>query len=213
MGLIREAKSWLHVTRDQRRAALHRQVEAAGMLIDGRFPWDVQPNSQESISAFGDFRHSTWSQDPLQPNWAPPAEFRHKRDHLPEVTRLQFRYFDGQAWQLNWHSDTQLPRAVEVAFDLDPDAPAARAKEFEAAHSAMLDGASLNEVLPPEAEFPEDQVQDMDQLLNNNLLDPTAIVTEYRFVIRMPKGPTLNREQSIDDTLPTEKATDAEGTL
>ena len=40
----------------------------------------------------------------------------------PEVRRLQFRYFDGQVWQVAWDSTVlnSLPRAVEVVLDLQP---------------------------------------------------------------------------------------------
>jgi Type II secretion system (T2SS), protein J len=42
----------------------------------------------------------------------------------PEVTMLQFRYFDGKSWYLEWDSilNGRLPRAVEVTlgFGLPP---------------------------------------------------------------------------------------------
>ena len=210
VGLIREAKSWLHLTRDQRHNTLKQQAQAAGLLVNGQFRWELQPMDQSPVMELNNVRQPDGALDPLQPNWTPPPEFRHKRDHLPEVTRLQFRYFDGADWQLNWQSDKQLPLAIEVAFDLDPNAPAARAKEFEIAHSAMLGGATLQDVLPPEEELPEEASQDMDTLLGTNLLDPTAIITEYRFIVRVPAGKKSEREQATNDELQIEDSA-AEG--
>jgi len=192
VGLIRESKSWLLITRDQRREALRKQAEAAGLLNDGQLAWELQPivpeatRIQESLlerdrSAAGQFDGQA-----MQPVWAPPPELRHKRDHIPEVTKLQFRYFDGESWRLEWTDSESLPRAIEVAFDLDPNAPALRAKEFEDAHAAMIGGASLTEVLPPKDELLDKELEDPFALLN--LEDPTAIVTEYRFVIGVPQG-------------------------
>lgn len=185
VGLIREAKSWLHVTRDQRANALRQQAQSANLLIDGRFPWEVRP--YEALPSDLSDPASELLNRPLDQLslWEPPREFQHKRDHLPEVTRLQFRYSDGQSWSLDWSSSETLPKAIEVAFDLDPQVPATRAKEFEAAHAAMLSGESLEAVLPEDIEDTEAD-EDFDSLLDNNLLDPTAIAAEYRFIIRLP---------------------------
>ena len=194
VGLIRESKSWLHITRDQRREALRKQAEAAGLLTDGKFAWELQPTGtggsgsrfaepiQQPSTSLSGRRDS----QALLPAWTPPPELRHKRDHIPEVTKLQFRYFDGESWRLDWTDPESLPLAIEIAFDLDPTAPAVRAKEFEEAHAAMLDGATLTSVLPPEEELLDEELEDPFELLN--LEDPTAIVTEYRFVIGVPQG-------------------------
>ena len=41
-------------------------------------------------------------------------------DRIPEIVRLRFRYFDGQAWRDDWDSrlEHSLPVAVELLFDL-----------------------------------------------------------------------------------------------
>jgi hypothetical protein len=167
-----------------------RKAEASGLLVDGKLPQQApesQPMFRDPLPR-SEPRLDSLDGDLLQPPWSPPPEFRHKKDHLPEVTRLQFRYFDGSAWQLDWDEVEALPRAIEISFDLDSDAPAARAKEFAEAHELMLGGASMQEVLPEE-ELSEDEFEDeVDPLLTLNMEDPTAIVTEYRFVIALPKG-------------------------
>ena len=42
----------------------------------------------------------------------------------PEVTDLQFRYFDGKEWQTEWDSESleKLPKAVEIHLIVDPEA-------------------------------------------------------------------------------------------
>lgn len=203
VGLIREAKSWLHVTRDQRREALQRQANAAGLLVDGKFPWELPSQPQDLPRPLIDVQvqGNDGFGDPRQSSWMPPSEFRHKRDHVPEITRLQFRYFNGASWQLDWTDASKLPTAIEVAFDLDCDAPAARAKEFEDAHNAMLGGAALESVLPKD-EGSSDEASmneaplDLDSLSSINMLDPTAIASEYRFVMGLPRGP--EKESSVD---------------
>ena len=58
----------------------------------------------------------------------------------------------------------------------------------------MLGGATLSDVLPPEPEQQDEDLDDLNSLLSTNLLDPTAIVTEYRFVILVPRGPKQERD-------------------
>ena len=190
VGLIRESKSWLHVTRDQRREALTRTAEAAGLLVNGQLP-TIDQRRPDDLRRQRPDQSLLDSSTSNTPPWAPPPEFRHRKDHIPEVTKLQFRYFDGTEWKLNWTQNEFLPRAVEVAFDLDPDAPAVRAREFEDAHALVLAGQSVTDVLPPE-ETTETEDADLafglDSLSTVNLADPTAIVTEYRFVIQLPTG-------------------------
>ena len=208
IGLVREAKSWLHAMRDRRMNDLKLQYEAAGLLVNGQLPppdpREVARQQREQQSLLDrTSRTSRFGQDAnaMQAPWLPPPEFRHKKDHIPEVTKLQFRYHDGSSWQLEWNDGLELPRAVEVAFDVDSDAPAARAKEFEDAHQRMLGGASLTEVLPPKEELNDDLAQQLDSLLVTNLADPTAIVTEYRFVIALPQGPeSMEDKERSEDT-------------
>lgn len=206
IGLVREAKSWLHAMRDRRMNDLKLQYEAAGLLVNGQLPppdpREVARQQREQQSMLDRTSHtSSFGQDAtaMQAPWLPPPEFRHKKDHIPEVTKLQFRYHDGSTWQLEWNDELELPRAVEVAFDVDSDAPAARAKEFDDAHQRMLGGASLTEVLPPKLN--DDLAQQLDSLLVTNLADPTAIVTEYRFVIALPLGPeSMEDKDRFEDT-------------
>lgn len=141
--------------------------------------------------------------------WMPPPEFRHKRDHIPEVTKLQFRYLHDGTWSLDWNRKNQLPKAVEVAFDLDPEEPARRAKEFEAAHAAMLGGQSLQQVVPTEELLAKDDelLDGLDALNKLDLADPTAIVTEYRFVILLPVSPETEQNQQTSDRQAFERST------
>lgn len=208
IGLVREVKSWQHAMRDRRMNDLKLQYEAAGLLVNGQLPppdpREVARQQREQQQSFLDRttqRTGSLGQDPAsrQAPWVPPPEFRHKKDHIPEVTKLQFRYHDGSSWQLEWNDEIALPRAVEVAFDVDSDAPAVRAKEFEAAHQRMLGGASLTEVLPSKEELADDFAEQLDTLLPTNLTDPTAIVTEYRFVIALPKGPERPEDELPED--------------
>lgn len=194
VGLIRETKSWLQATRDRQRTLMLGQAANAGMLLDGGLPngdatlvdelGNLSPSAPLDVTS--DLQGNSMGDELM--SWHPPPELRHRRDHLPEITRWQFRYFDGKAWELSWTRDDRLPVAVEIAFDLDPNAPAAREKEYLAVHEAMLGGKSINEVLPQddldEAEMPDE----IDPLATLNLDDPGQIVTEYRFVILLPKG-------------------------
>ena len=192
VGLIREVKSWIHVTRDRQREAWMQQAEASTSETS-----ELQPNTadtQPPRNLLEELRQKTrpsnrLSQAPThRPLWKPPPELNHQRDHLPEITRLQFRYFDGEQWQLQWDGDRQgLPVAVELAFDVDTNAPASRAEEFENAHTRVANGAALNDVLPADEELPPPTFEELqDPLQTLNLQDPTAIVAEYRFVIALP---------------------------
>jgi prepilin-type N-terminal cleavage/methylation domain-containing protein len=48
-----------------------------------------------------------------------------REDAVPEVSRLQFHYFDGTSWLVYWDSEQagRLPVAIEVVFDLQPEEP------------------------------------------------------------------------------------------
>lgn len=48
--------------------------------------------------------------------------------YVPEVTELEFRYFDGQSWSTSWDSLSRqaLPVAIEVKFRIDPQTRLAR---------------------------------------------------------------------------------------
>lgn len=198
VGFTREAKSWLQHSREQQEAALHQQMVANPELLERRQPPDGGRDLLEQLRQKTSPSAGHASEHAAVATWSPPDPPRHRRDHLPEITRLQFRYFDGQQWQLEWNADQEsLPRAIEIAFDVDPDAPAARAKEFETAHARMMQGAALNDVLPQEernvpATFEEDQAP----LQTLHLDDPTAIVTEYRFVIAVPHHAAVHEESS-----------------
>ena len=201
VGLIREAKSWLHVTRDRRRDEVAKQLEAAGQLANGEFPppdSNLDAAQDQPLDRVQDrLEHDM----PSETAWAPPPEFRHKIDQIPEVTRCQFRYHDGTSWQLDWNRERELPRAIEVAFDIDPDAPAARAKEFSEAHERMAAGAPLTDVLPVEEQLDVDEFKDqLDPMSTLNMQDPTAILTEYRFVISLARLPASEGEskEAID---------------
>ena len=63
----------------------------------------------------------------------------------PEVTQLQFRYFDGTAWVAQWDSATAgaLPRAVEVTLWIDVTAD-------EADQSPLAEGLAADAKVSPE---------------------------------------------------------------
>ena len=102
-----------------------------------------------------------------------------QRDHVPEITKLQFRYFDGLRWQLNWDSGRsgQLPLAIEVRFDVDAEA-AERAEE-------QLRSGEENAKLEEVAVSTSDDFQDEMVVSVQTLADPDAISTEYRFVVKL----------------------------
>ena len=49
-------------------------------------------------------------------------------DHVPEIERLEFRYFDGQRWHGHWDSSVSgnLPAAVEMSFEFAQSRPSVR---------------------------------------------------------------------------------------
>ena len=68
----------------------------------------------------------------------------------PEVTALQFRYFDGVDWVGSWDSALtgSLPRAVEMQFQLDLDGP----DGFEGAEENRPPATQTLVVCPPLSE-------------------------------------------------------------
>ncbi len=48
-----------------------------------------------------------------------------EQDAVPEVVRLEFRYFDGAAWRSSWNSQSEgrLPVAMELRFELKKPEP------------------------------------------------------------------------------------------
>ena len=68
----------------------------------------------------------------------------------------------------------------------------------------MANGAALTQVLPKEEEETElDIIDDLEPLGTTSLLDPTAIATEYRFVIALPKTkrPDDDRQRNFGGTV------------
>ncbi|MCA9184353.1 MAG: hypothetical protein R3E01_30805 [Pirellulaceae bacterium] len=96
------------------------------------------------------------------PNGIIPREIR---DDVPEVVRFRLRYFDGQHWQSSWDSmaKKQLPLAIEVAFDLDPNADGRQAPrlaelllhdEGQTTHEGLLViGSDLQDIEPFQTEY------------------------------------------------------------
>jgi hypothetical protein len=94
------------------------------------------------------------------------------------VTKLQFRYFDGSRWRLNWNSGTDgiLPLAIEVAFDVHPEAalePLPLPSKEEEQVSAD------NDLFDLEMDFQDGSV------VGRVAHDPDAISTAYRFVVAL----------------------------
>lgn len=194
VGLTRESKSWLQVSRERfvaRNPAAGAQTTAVTTelsTIDSQFPpQSTLPSEGNTLSA------SQANSIGAETVWAPPAPVPMSREHLPEVTRLQFRYFDGASWQLEWQQTDRLPRAIEIALDIDPSVPAAREKKYAAAHSAILAGATTSDVLPTQDQ--SEPVDDVELEPAIDLADPTALRTEYRFVVALPSAEASRLEE------------------
>jgi len=145
-GLVRYVRSWFQVVMEAR----HRALTAAPDQLD---PAEVE-----------------------QPSGLESTPFACQREHVPEVTKLQFRYFDGSRWRLNWNSgsDGILPLAIEVAFDVHPEAglepPPSKEEEQVSADDDLFD---------LEMDFQDGSV------VGRAAHDPDAISTAYRFVIAL----------------------------
>ena len=64
---------------------------------------------EPSLEIPGSTSLNTWVNDTIQ------------SDHVPEVSKLRFRYYDGISWRSRWRSSRtgDMPIAVELVFDLD----------------------------------------------------------------------------------------------
>ncbi|MEC9093920.1 MAG: prepilin-type N-terminal cleavage/methylation domain-containing protein [Planctomycetota bacterium] len=52
----------------------------------------------------------------------PQPPIREQVDVIPEISEVNFRYFNGQSWSDFWpESETELPVAVEIVFQVDPE--------------------------------------------------------------------------------------------
>ena len=116
------------------------------------------------------------------------------RDHVPEVSRLRFRYFDGMMWRGEWDSNLEkrFPVAIEVAFDIFvqdekaeedgeiPDNEAVLTKTIDDENGAAkpVDRYSLVEPSDQEDESVDDLTRDLEIGLDGEFVD-----YEYKFVI------------------------------
>jgi prepilin-type N-terminal cleavage/methylation domain-containing protein len=105
----------------------------------------------------------------------------------PEVTGLEFRYFDGLDWWLEWNSEARqgLPVAVAIAIEIGGDP--SRVEDPEASRSLLS--------LTPDDQF-----------------DPSSSRTLYQLVVHLPAAvptsPDLQRfEEAMEE--PTEEGTDS----
>ena len=75
-------------------------------------------------------------------------------DHVPEIDRLEFRYFDGQRWHTSWDSSISgaLPVAVEMTFELalpqQPVRPTRPARQSDRVAGTTLP-ANTRQHIPP----------------------------------------------------------------
>ncbi|MBI2479681.1 MAG: prepilin-type N-terminal cleavage/methylation domain-containing protein [Planctomycetia bacterium] len=97
VGLTRRATPWFLQNSER---ASDRPSEYAG---------SIDPRSETSLAV-----------NPGTESLRPPAW---REDAVPEVARLQFRYFDGTSWLGHWDSGQagRFPVAIEIAFDLQPE--------------------------------------------------------------------------------------------
>ena len=121
-----------------------------------------------------------------------------QEDRVREMTRLQFRYFDGKQWLLAWNSLSlqRLPVAIEMAFDIDPSAADPETQEqleqriAESHRNRLLDeGESIN---------PFDEEGLLPSVDDRFRSDPTAIWTDYRIVMTLEVGPSDRSEEDVD---------------
>ena len=77
----------------------------------------------------------------------------------PEVSALQFRYFDGRMWYNTWDSDSvgRIPRAVEVQIAFPP--PRHKAPIFNIAVSRSMDTFRTVILIPVSDPFPKEFLQ------------------------------------------------------
>ena len=120
------------------------------------------------------------------------------RDHVPEVSRLRFRYFDGMMWRNEWDSNLEkrFPVAIEVAFDIfvqdekaeeDGETPVneavlTKAVDDETGAAKPVDRYSLVEPSDREDERVGDLTGDLEIGLDGEFID-----YEYKFVISVER--------------------------
>lgn len=122
---------------------------------------------------------------------------------IPEITRLEFRYFDGHGWSGSWDSLARksLPVAVEITLEVRPseDYLPGRPEPSQAAESEQPQKS-------PAARTPAAETQNADAEAEPLHPEPAAPPSPaYRFVIYLPEarlGPALVRP-----TLRSEPAT------
>lgn len=154
-GLVRRELDWETPARDRRAAA-------GRSRLDG------------SISAPG----------PSDPMSLSAGEFDLNDDALlqvPEVVKLEFRYYDGSGWTTQWNSLSQksLPVAIEVVLALKRPQQSSRPRTAPAASA---------EEAPADNDFSEDAFEQ--DLLDDVLgLTSEADSRQYRLLVHLPAAP------------------------
>jgi prepilin-type N-terminal cleavage/methylation domain-containing protein len=134
-------------------------------------------------------------------------------DEIPEVQRLNFRYFDGNGWTSSWDSTASgsLPMAIEIGFDLEMETDGAIAQA-----SQNTDGLQPNDDSgdrdfnnrPNKNRLSESAPADADTITIDGINDfDTIVITEYQFVVSVPaatapsprQGSGLRSDQSDEN--------------
>ena len=114
---------------------------------------------------------------------------RHTVDHIPEVHRLEFRYFDGHQWNDRWRG-ARLPVAIEVRFDLK----STNGRQMTAPEKARLPATAD----VPLTHYPKDSASVIERL---------RWQPQFRFVFTVGSGaiPLLKTADGTATRLDTEK--------
>jgi hypothetical protein len=112
---------------DQEADDVEREPGAAG-LTRRVTPWFLQNSERandrtnENARSIDPRSKTSLAVNPKTQSLRPPSW---REDAVPEVTRLQFHYFDGASWLGYWDSEQagRLPVAIEIVFDLQPEEP------------------------------------------------------------------------------------------
>ena len=112
---------------------------------------------------------------------------------LEPIYRARFRYHDGTAWKSSWSGgSSKLPRAIELAFDLDQPTSESNETATDENNRSSVDETNLSD---PTAEVEEPIVELDDDVAEAMLQEPRQV----RVVVRLP-WVTAASESSDSDT-------------
>lgn len=109
-------------------------------LIRREWPWELWSGLRLANPQSAGTTREASMMPPESPEWTEEDAIAFDKNqnclHLPQVTALEFRYFDGEDWQSEWNSweRHQLPRLVECLFKVNPsdqDKPDAQSENEE----------------------------------------------------------------------------------